>query len=179
MKKTPKLTTDPNTSLGKYSSYGGFGQAFKAAHAERGSDHTFSHNGIFFSTNCADSGDYRKNLDKNLPYRHFANGIGHWINAWNKKVRPWDHWLDLIAHPLTPFWDKNVDYQRSNYHLTEYKKDQQYEEVIWNAMSGKGLFIEWWPNCHLSCDYWRPSSGWVKNFRFQLLELCVHRFYVF
>jgi hypothetical protein len=54
MKKTPKMTTDPRTSLGNYSSYGSFGQAFKAAHAEGGSGHTFSHNGKVFSTNCSD-----------------------------------------------------------------------------------------------------------------------------
>lgn len=64
-------------SLGDKTKCGSFGEAFKDAHAQGGSGHTFTYNGKLYSTNCADGGDYRKSVDNRDNTNHAVRAMGH------------------------------------------------------------------------------------------------------
>jgi hypothetical protein len=93
------MTNDPSTYLVNYISYGSFGQALKAAHAERGSGHTFSHGVKFFPINRAVGGFFRKNLDNHQPIRLLWNEVLRGANASIKEFNPNCNWLDQQVYP--------------------------------------------------------------------------------
>ncbi len=82
---------DGQSSLGSYSKHSSFGQAFKAAHAEGGSGHTFTYQNKLYSTNCADGGDYRKKLDTRSDFNHEVRMHGHLANAAFKDATGFDN----------------------------------------------------------------------------------------
>lgn len=116
------------SSLGNYSNHGSFGQAFKAAHAEGGSGHTFSYNNKLYTTNCADGGDYRHKMDDRSAFTHKMHQTGHEVNA-NLKRNDLGRldWMpgvgtDFGKHPTKQNWSAEVDDQRARYHQNEYNK---------------------------------------------------------
>ena len=111
-----------NGSLGDKSKYPTFGEAFKAAHAQGGSGHTFAYNGKLFSTNCADGKDYRKEQDRRENDNHFVRGVFHDVNATRKENGQKS--LDWITG-RSYTWSAEVDRQRSDYHRREIWKNNK------------------------------------------------------
>jgi len=148
MQPTPRRTTDPNTSLGNYSSFGSFNNAFKEAHATGGSGHTFSWNGNIYSTNRADGKDLCTNPDDRY-YAHHFNGFGHGVNAWYKDTFPRFSSAvkigDYMGHAETTWktggWTADRDRQRVNFHQAEIKKARTKKSSARTKKSSGGCVI--------------------------------------
>ena len=116
-----KPTADGRTSLGNYSNFGTFGNAFKNAHATGGPGHTFSWNGKLFTTDRADGKDCRKVPENQKPVSPNPGNIANSVNP-NPKVatdsKPQIDWV--TGRPIN--WSSEEDQQQANFQKAESKK---------------------------------------------------------
>ena len=119
-----KPTTDGRTSLGNYSNSGSFGNAFKNAHANGGSGHTFSYNDKIYTTNRADGKDCRTVPDNREDANHGFRSFGHSVNSAVKDATNGKASFDFLTG-RSYNWSSEVDKQRVKYHDAEIKKGKK------------------------------------------------------